>query len=256
MGMLDSIFGGGGADVPEYKPYSGTSGLGSIDIKDQRAEVTLDPRYQAIVNQLLGGIGGLQPSLSEEQLALGGMATEKGAGFLQGLSTDPFDATEKQFQRMESILEPGRERARTATQERLLATGRLGSTGGARSEAALEEAIEQSRRENLAGAFGLAQQAQAQQAGIGQQLGAFGLGQEQAQLQRLLQSLGAAQATEALPLELGSYLSALSGQRSQHQLGAAQLAGESGGFGDVLGGALSAGIGAYTKGIGTKWSTQ
>jgi len=249
MGMLDNLF--GGSEAPAYSPYAGTSGFGSIGFEGDQAQVTLDPRYQAIVDQLLGGFQGVSPSLSPEQLALGGRATERGGAFLDQLGADPFDIAEKQFQRMEDILRPERERTRTATTEQLLAQGRLGSTGGARTQEALETGIEQSRRAGLAEAFGQAQGVQAQQAQLAQQLSGFGLGIEQQQLQRMLQSLGSAQATEAMPLELANYLATLSGQRSQHQIEAEKLRSAGGGFGDVLGGALSAGLAAYTGGAST-----
>jgi len=247
MGSLDSLF-GGGADVPAYTPFGGTSGFGTVGFEGDRAQVTLDPRYQSAVDQLLGGFQGVSPTLSPEQLALGTQATERGGAFLEQLGTDPFAIAEQQFQRMEDILRPERERTRTATTEQLLAQGRLGSTGGARTQEALETAIEQSRRAGLTEAFGQAQGVQAQQAALGQQLGAFGLSTEQQQLQRMLQSLGAAQATEAMPLQLADYLSTLSGQRSQHQVAAAELESAGGGFGDVLKGAASMALNYYTGG--------
>ena len=241
MGLFDS-----GSDIPEYQPYTGDSGLGSVTTRGNKVNVELDEKYQPIVRELLGG-----SPLSQGQLDLGAQATQQGAGFLNQLNADPFDIAEEQFNRMEAILGKGRDRQRVAQRENLLRTGRLGSTGGSLSEEGLEGAFETSRRANLAEAFGQAQGVQAQQAQIGQQLGAFGLGTEQAQLQRLLQSLGSAQATEAMPLQLANYLATLSGQRSQHQLGKAELEAAEGGMGDILSGALSAGIGAFTGGAGT-----
>lgn len=255
MAGFSDIF-GGGADVPAYQPFTGTSGLGSIDFEGDRAKVSLDPRYRDIVNQLLGGFQGVSPSLSPEQLALGTQATQRGGAFLEQLGADPFDIAEKQFARMEDILRPERERTRTATSDLLLSQGRLGSTGGGRTQEAQEAGFERSRRAGLAEAFGQAQGVQAQQAQLGQQLGAFGLSTEQQQLQRMLQSLGAAQATEAMPLQLAEYLANISGQRSRHQLGAAELEGGGGGFDDILGGALSSGLEAYTGGLGKKYGTQ
>ena len=246
------LFGGGDVSVPKFKAYSGESGFGDIDVDGSDVNVTLDPKYQAVVRQLMSDTGQITPSLSQGQLNLGRQATQQGAGFLSSLNADPFDIAEEQFNRMESILGKGRDRQRIAQRENLLRTGRLGSTGGGISEEGLESAFEDSRRKNLYEAFGQAQGVQAQNAQIGQSLGAFGLGTEQTQLQRLLQSLGSAQATEALPLQLGQYLNQLSGQRSQHQLGRAQImaSNQGGGFSDMLGGALSAGLSAYTGGLG------
>lgn len=247
-----SIF--GGSDIPEFTPYSTTSGVGDVRVKGDVVDISLDPRYQKIVESLTEGLArDIRPGLSREQLALGAAATQRGAGFLDELAvTDPFDIAERQFGRMEEILAPGRERRREALEARLLRQGRLGSTGGGISEEALETAIEQERRQGLVESLGLGHQVQAQQADLGTRLGAFGTDIENQQLQRLLQALGSATAVEALPTELSRVATALSGQRSQHQIAAAQDAG--GGFGDILGGALSAGLGAYTAGLGKRYA--
>lgn len=248
MGMLDSVFGGGGSSIPDYAPIEGTSGLGSITYdKSKGITASLDPKYQALVQELLAS-----RSLSPESIALGQQATQAGAGFLSAASsTDPFAMAEEQFNRLEAILQPGRERERTALEERLLSQGRLGSTGGGITEGAFQEAIEQSKRQNLYEAFGQAQGVQRQQAELAQGFGAFGISAEQAQLQRMLQALGGATATEAMPVTtLGNYLATLSGQKQAQDIAQAEAEASAGGFGDILSGALSAGLSAYTGGLG------
>jgi len=237
MGIL-----GGGATMPEYKPYSTESGVGSVAVKGDQITATLDPRYRALVDQLTGGFQ-VTPSLSQEQLGLGRQATEAGAGFLKQLgSFDPFAAAETQFGRMEEILSAGRARDRSSLEGKLLRQGRLGSTGGGVEQEALEGAIEQSRRQGLVEALGQAQGIQAQQAQLGTQLGAFGGTIEQQQLQRMLESLGSAMSVEQLPIMAGQLGATLSGQRSQHQQAKAEFdaANAGAGWGDILAGGLTA----------------
>lgn len=250
MGLISDVLGGGGG-APAYRPYSTTSGVGDVNVSGNTVDISLDPRYQAIVDSLIGGFAdSVQPGLSAEQLALGAGATRAGAGFMSALQeTDPFALAEQQFGRMEAILEPGRNRTRQASEARLLQQGRLDSTGGARTTAALEEGIEQSRRANLVEAFGQAQGVQRQQADLATGLGAFGGGIEDQQLQRLLQSLGSATAVEALPAEMANVAANLSGQRSAHELQAAQMKG--GGLADLLRGGISGWLGSGGNPIGS-----
>jgi hypothetical protein len=239
MGFIDDVAsgfgigGGGGAVTPEFSMVRGAFGTGSVDY-DPATGITssLSPKYQALIDELLA-----ERKLSPEQQELARSATAKGAGFLEALgSTDPFDIAEKQFERMESILAPGRERSRSALESRLLRQGRLGSTGGALSQEGLETAIEQSRRAGLAEAFQQAQGVQAQQADIGQKLGAFGLTSEQEQLQRILSAISGATATEAMPLSaLGPLIEFASTGKRAADVARAQEAASGGGFGEALG---------------------
>lgn len=252
MGGISSLLGGGGIDVPAYEAYSTRSGFGDVAVKDNLITTTLAPEYQDIVNRLRGAFQA-SPSYSEDVLGAGRTATGAGAGFLESLgSYDPFAAAETQFQRMEEILAPGRERDRSALEARLLRQGRLGSTGGGRQQEALETAIEQSRRAGLVEALTQAQGIQRQKAELGTALGAFGAGIEDQQLQRMLESLGAATAVEALPLEAGKLGATLSRQRSAHQLGKAELeaANQGAGWGDLLGGALTGAATAFAGPLG------
>lgn len=144
--------------MSEFSPFGIQSGIGGVSFQDGQATTSLDPRLQGMSNQLFG----------------------LGQGFLGQLgSFDPMQATEQQFGLMESILNPGRERTRSSLQDQLLATGRLGSTGGGRTQEGLETSIEQSRRQGLYDAFGQAQQTQQHLAGLGGGLLQQGLGIEQ-----------------------------------------------------------------------------
>jgi hypothetical protein len=89
-------------------------------------------------------------------------------------SFDPMTAAEEQFNRLDAILEPGRTRARTGTSAGLLASGRLGSTAGARAQGEVESRIEQERQALLADQFGKATGVQQQLADLAGGLGGFG----------------------------------------------------------------------------------
>lgn len=244
MGLVDSLFGGGGASAPEFKAYSTSSGLGDFNVKGDQITTKLSPEYRQIVEQLVGAFGGASPSYSPETLGLGKAATQTGAGFLESLgSYDPFAAAEEQFNRMDAILAKGRERDRTALEEKLLRQGRLGSTGGGISEEALAAAQEDARQKSLIDAFGQAQGVQAQKAQLAQSFGAFGGSIEDQQLQRLLQSLGTATSLEAMPSQIGAAGNQLTSARAQYNLGKTELdnANQGAGWGDIVGGVLSGG---------------
>ena len=168
-----------------------------------------------------------------------GMAPGAGAGAL-GLSEDilgtlggfdPFDAAEQQFGKLDAILEPGRTQARTGTAAGLLASGRLGSTAGARTQGAVETAIEQERQALLADQFGRATDVQSQLAQTGMGLGAFGLGQiggfanlgAGLRGQGIAEQLGFLGAGTDLQSMLASQGGALTGLATQEQLGQQQL---------------------------------
>lgn len=149
---------------------------------------------RAAINQLspgaLAGISGQlfgQANLTDPRTAAG-TGLLSGSGQALGLSQDvlgqlgsfdPMTAAEEQFNRLDAILEPGRTRARTGTAGGLLASGRLGSTAGARAQSEVERAIEQERQALLADQFGKATDVQAQMAGLASGLGGLGLSQAQ-----------------------------------------------------------------------------
>jgi hypothetical protein len=92
-----------------FDPSDVTSGLGSVQFGEGRADISLDPRLQASSDRLFGQSGGF---------------LEAAGGF------DPTQFATERFSRAQSIVEPARQRAREALEARLLAQGRLGSTGG------------------------------------------------------------------------------------------------------------------------------
>jgi len=89
------------------------------------------------------GLLNLSPELSNIYsglLARSGLFGEQ-AGMLAGLN--PFQAGEAFYQMQQQYRQPEEDRLRTDMETRLLAQGRLGSTGGAQSQEALETAIAQ-----------------------------------------------------------------------------------------------------------------
>ena len=209
-GIAGGLMGGGGGGskgrktVPLIRHVRG-GGLFDTSVHKRSGQIALSPEVQAYQQAMLGQAGqyagmGADPRVA----AMGGQALGAGQGFLGqamqpalrgagavggafgtlGQAFDPFGAAETQFQRLESILEPGRERQREAQEARLFAQGRLGATGGALEQQALEESIEASRRANLAEALGQAQSLQQQELARAGVLGQLGLGAEQAGLQR------------------------------------------------------------------------
>lgn len=257
MGLVSDILGGGG-DVPEYKPYSTRSGVGRTRVRGDVITTTLDPRYQAISEALTGGLaGGMRTGMTPEELALGAAATGRGLGFLEAMGpADPFAAAETQFGRMEEILAPGREQARAELEGKLLRQGRLGSTGGARTQAALEESIEQSRRAGLVEALQQATGLQAHQAQMAGALGGLGIGVGETQFGRQMGALSGALGLEQAPLAFAQLGTSLSGQRSQHQIAQAQMEAQKmqalmGGLGGLASGFMTGGMGPlFSAGAG------
>ena len=155
----------------QFSPYGVTSGLGQGMFQGGQGSFQLDPRFQGLSNQL----------------------TDLSGGFLsQAGQFDPNQAAQSQFQQMESILQPGRERQRKSIEGGLLSQGRLGSTGGALTQQGYEAAVEQERARNLWGAMGQAQQIQGNllNRGIGTMQGAAGLQQQGIQNLQLGGQLG------------------------------------------------------------------
>lgn len=75
-------------------------------------------------------------------------------GFMGGLGTyDPQAVTQRQYEQLEAMQTPARERERLALEDRLYAQGRLGSTGGALQQQAQQEAFQQQQAMNQQLAF-------------------------------------------------------------------------------------------------------
>lgn len=163
------------AQQAKYKLPTVDTGYGGYTVGKGGLTTYLSPEYQAAANQLMQASQGL---LGQSQQAYAQLGT-----------FDPYQAAELQFKRLEEILSPERARQQEALQSKLYAQGRLGSTGGALSEQALAQAIQQQQSQNLYDAFLQAQQTQRHLAGLGQ--GMFGTA---------MQGFGGAGQIEQMPL--------------------------------------------------------
>jgi len=181
---IGGLLGGGGGGgqtttaTPTFVDVTG-GGLFDTSFKDGQGTIALTPEMQAIQQQMLG--------TAQTGGAFGQQAGALGQGFLgQAGEFDPFAAAQTQFGRMEDILAPQRDQQRLAQESRLFSQGRLGSTGGAQQQQALEGAFAQQQQQGLYDALGQAQGIQGQQISQGLALGQMP-GQQQTQsLQNLL----------------------------------------------------------------------
>lgn len=228
------------AEQAEFNPYqvSGSAfGDVAFDKEAGTAQFNLSPEMQAL-SQLFGQQA--QQFAGQGQTELGALAGQGGLGFLRaGIETDPFATAQTQFERMEEILAPSRQRQREALESRLLRQGRLGSTGGALQQEGLESAIEQSRRQGLVEALGQGMGIQAQQLAQGQQLGLLGQQQQDVGFQQAMARLGGLQGIEQQMFNLANLGSALGGRQSTAgaQAGAFGMQGATSGTAALLGGA-------------------
>ena len=122
-------------------PYTVASlgGIAEFDPDKQAALLTLSPELGDIYQ---GG------------LARSGMFGSQAADYA---FMDPFEAGEQFYQQMQPFFQEEEDKARTDLETRLLAQGRLGSTGGAEQQRALEEAIQKSRAQRRTAGFTQAQ---------------------------------------------------------------------------------------------------
>lgn len=187
--------------------------LGQVSIgPDGRPVVGQDPRIAAQQQQLLslaGRGGGFAAGLQEGTAGFAQDALSAGRGLLADTAGfDPLNAAEERFSRLQSVLDPQRNRQREQLESRLLSQGRLDSTTGNVLGGELERGFSATDANLLNQLFLEGEQAQsnarAQAIGLGQsgaQLGGGLFGQlqaggqsAQALDQGLLQSLGASQA--------------------------------------------------------------
>lgn len=122
-------------------PYTVASlgGIAEFDPDKQAALLTLSPELADIYQ---GG------------LARSGMFGTQAADYA---FMDPFAAGEQFYQQMQPFFQEEEDKARTDLETRLLAQGRLGGTGGAEEQRALEEAIQKSRAQRRTAGFTQAQ---------------------------------------------------------------------------------------------------
>lgn len=281
----------------QFTPYNVEGPFGSMgfDAANRRINLGLSDQDQIFQNQMFramrGGPFGMSPeqsflaqqgaTLGQEALGLGSMsglfgrglgmqAAQAGSGFLNAANaTDPTQIAGQQFDRMQALLSPRRERARLGLESRLLRQGLLGSTAGGEQFRAQNEAnsmqdarmAESALREGLQtqqGLFGMGMQGLQQGAGLfnqatGTQLGAMtsGLGmlgmpvqQQQQALQNYMGLLGGRQQLQSGLLgmaqlgmgagEAQAQIAAANAQRAQ----AADQANS-----DMLGGLITGGLG-------------
>lgn len=103
------------------QPTTTTTGLGTgfIDPETGAARAELSPEFAQLRDMLLGisrgAFGG-----QEQQSLLGNQALTASGGFLEQIGADPYAAAEERFNRLDAILEPGRQRRRSALGNKLL----------------------------------------------------------------------------------------------------------------------------------------
>jgi len=179
--LLGGLLGGGGgssSSVTTTPNPLAISGGGLFDTT-ARGQINLTPEMQAIQSGLFAQAGGQDPFQQQ--------AGTLGAGFLGQVGEfDPFAAAQTQFGRMEDILAPQRDQERMAQESRLFSQGRLGSTGGAQQQQALESAFLQQQQQGLYDALGQGQAIQGQQIAQGMALGQVPLSQQTQSLNNLL----------------------------------------------------------------------
>lgn len=132
---------GNSADaLKNAQPWSGANagGTASFDPESQTALMGLSPELQAIYDGALGRSG-----------MWGGMATT--------LGLDPFKAADNFYNENQKYWDPKEAQMRTDLESRLMAQGRLGSTGGNRAVSSVNEGIAQSQQGRRTDAMGQAQ---------------------------------------------------------------------------------------------------
>lgn len=121
-----------GEDVAErarFQPFTVTTGLGqTVTTPEGSLDVILSPEQEALQNQLLG----------------------QAQGLFEGVGVDPTIAQADLYEQMRAIQRPEEERQRLATEERMLAQGRLGLSSDAYGGSTPELlAQEQARQEAM-----------------------------------------------------------------------------------------------------------
>lgn len=293
---LDSLMGGLFPDARQmaaFKPMNTSGPFGTTTFQDGQMNFALSPELQGVQSSLFGAMSGgpfgmtpMQQALAQQgstlglsALGLGGMSGEFGrglglqaAGAGQGFlgaaqATNPMDIAQGQFDKMQALLSPRRERARLGLESRLLRQGLLGSTAGGEQFRAMgeSEAMQDARiaesalREGMQtqqGLFGMGLQGmQAGQglfgAGTGQQLGAMsqGLGMlgtganmQQQALGNYLRMLGAQQGLgQGLLSQAGLGMQGGQAQQRVDMFNTQQQAAEDARMSDFLSGLITSG---------------
>ena len=174
----------------QYNPWEISSGLGGMSFDNGQASFQFSPESQAIYDQL------------------GGMSQ----GFLSEAATfDPQLAAQQQYDRMAMMSADQEQQARLGLENRLFAQGRLGSTGGARQQQALETGLFQGQiaREMQSQLMGQQMQDSLFQRGLGALQGMQSLDSQAMQQLGMGASMGAQQAGLSVPIAQMQYQTGL-----------------------------------------------
>ena len=278
----------GGINIDKNRERSAQEGIGfeGTDIRlGNVGGVQFDPRTGEATGSVTGPNVGLAQLLTREGTAgltagargregvtaLGEQQVATGADLLSTVSSfDPLTAAETRFNRLQSILDKGRNRTRDSAESRLLAQGRLGGEGGARQLSGLEAAFAEQDAQLLDRQFSEAEAAR--RGGIADALAVGGAG---ADIQTGLteqgfrgtgmagdvNQLGASNLLQLL--QQGGQLGALETQAEIAKSNAASNLnanligkGGGGGFGSVLGTLAGGVVGSIGGPIGTSIGTK
>ncbi len=270
------LFGGGGnqarraseeaAKAVGFAPEAlDVAGVGAVGVSPTGAVTTTLPgELRAIQQNLfgaapaaLGAAGGLvDPAAAGAERLFGA-----GGRALEALGTfDPLQAAQQQFESLESILNPLRERETAGLEARLARQGILTGTAGERRLGERAAAIERERQLALLNQFQAAGQEQSRLANLG--IGLTGAGQDISDrlFGRGVQATQAGQQISAPLLNLLGLSTDIGQARTAGQIARAnaltsfnqqQAAAGGGGLGDILGGAAGGLIGSLAGPVGT-----
>ena len=123
-------------------PVQGST-LADINFGDRWIDAGLNQEQQGQFDAFGGQFGAAEDTTNRLNPMVANTASqnlEAGQAELRAaVSTDPLTQAETRFERLQGILNKGRDRQRTSAESRLLAQGRLGGEGGARQLEGLEE---------------------------------------------------------------------------------------------------------------------
>jgi hypothetical protein len=128
------------AALAQGQPWS-VGGLGGT--------ATFDEDSRSIMQNLSPQLSNIYQGALDRSGMFGGQAT--------ALGLDPFSAANNFYNQQQEYYQPQEDQLRTDNETRLLAQGRLGSTGGARQTGQIEEAIGQGQQQRRTASFGQAQ---------------------------------------------------------------------------------------------------
>lgn len=132
----------------EFRPYSFTSSMGSVDGSKDGLNLSLSPEQQQLQDRLFGASG----------------------QFLDLIQGDPLDRAQGLFEKLNAIARPSEDRAALDLENRLRAQGRgalqIGAYGGTPEQLAAAIANAEGRNKRLMSAYGQAQNDRNQAGGM------------------------------------------------------------------------------------------